>query len=415
MSLGSGVLVLAASLAVPQAQAAPPHASRPVVVAVLGETGVNVLHQDFARPNLSPNPDLPPATLVSLPESGDFDQRLAQARKGPLGHLLAGRLYRIRDTNIVGVYNPVETGLLPYAPADLLADTDHGTGVVSALAGQHFGTAPEVQVVIVLGTGPASWGWIARQPWIDFVSTSWAQRVYSPPGTPGIVCDTYRESQAIAGRGGLVFSAIGNDPGMGALPPASYPDAYHVGGVDRAGKTVLVGASPQEATTKLGPDRPYESGELFDFAAASGFSLTESTQFGGTSGATPRMAGDAANLLALARQLLNDTGGRRPGDVLARASDLRAPRPRRGPLADGSLTRAELIALLHNTSSPHEQDPQSRYALEGFGAYDLAAGKLATRVLMGTSFAAVRSPEASMDNLALRARLAMWDARCTGH
>ncbi len=385
----------------------------PVVVAVLGEAGANVLHEEFQRNALVSNINLPPATSVTLPKSGSFESRLAAAQRGPLGHLVPGRLYRINGTNIVGVYNPVESSnpLTRQPPGNLFADREHGTEVLSAVAGKQLGTAPDVQVVIVLGVAKDGWQWVARQRWIDFVSTSYLQAVPGALHALQAICDAQSEVEAVNARGGIVFSANGNDPGMSALPPASFPNVYHVGGVDPTGRTVLLAPSTGAVTTVLSPERPYESGELFDFPAASPDSLTATTSFGATSGATPRMAGNAANLLAIARQRLQDTGAARADSILARASG-RPRLPGRGPLADGDLTRSELVSLLHSTSTPHEPSPDTRYALEGFGAFDAAARRLASAVIQGSSAAPDRAPESTMDQAVRDARAGLWKARC---
>lgn len=417
MALWSGVPLVALAFAA-SAHAAPGSPGlapkgTPVVVAILGEEGANVLHEEFQRDRLAPNRDLPPATAVALPRTGSFESRLEAARRGPLGHLAPGRLYRITGTNVVGVYYPPlsPNPLTRQPPADLFADREHGTGVLSALAGKRLGTAPNVQVVIVLGSARAGWEWVARQSWIDFVSTSYLQNL---PGADPVqaVCDAQRQVEAINTRGGIVFTANGNDPGLSALPPASFPNVYHVGGVDASGRTVLVAPSAGAITTVLSPERPYETGELFDFPAASAFSLTDTTSFGATSGATPRMAGNAANLLALARQRLGDTGGRRSGDALARVPNRTTRKPSRGPLADGVLSRADLLDILHRTSTPHEVNPDTRYALEGFGAFDNTARRLAESVLNGTSVAPDRTPETTMDTATRAARNLMWESRC---
>lgn len=131
-------------------------------------------------------------------------------------------------------------------------------------------------------------------------------------------------------------------------------------------------------------------------------------QFGGTSGATPTVAGYAARLVVEARTLLRHEGPRR-GDELARLGAGARP-PARGPLADGAFTRDELVDILHRTAVPAETG-DLRYALEGFDATDDRSHAAAVGVLRGRSPLPERAQDQALHEQAESARAAQ-SSRC---
>lgn len=397
----------------------------PIVVAVVGEAGVNLLHEDFRHPQGHALPaSAPRGPSIKLPTTGDFASRVASSRQLGLGRLQRDVLYRIRNNRIAAVIAPssdvngfgTAMGFTGRDPVDLFADPQHGTGVASALVSRRLGTAPHVAVVMVLGGGASAWRWIAEQPWIEFVSASYviaAPGASSPPDQS--ICPLYRESEALRARGALAAVASTNDPGFGtAFAPASFPGVYHVGGVRESGEPVILDAlDTGSVTTKVGPDRPYDSGELFAFRAAASDALTGDMAFGGTSGATPRLVGRAADLLAQARSVLGDSSGGTHAGLLAQAPP-GGPRPARGPLADGALTATELAEVLRHTSKPFvEFDPSLSFLAEGFGATTADTLSAAKLVMAGKRPLPSRAEEKSHWSSVDLARQALWGSRCT--
>lgn len=363
------------------AAGAPAPIPKPVVIAVVGEAGLNLLHEDFALAATPPAPPgMPRARTVTLPRHGTFDQRVAAAREDVLGRLAPGQLYRIAHSRVLAVINAGGRE----EPVDLFADADHGTGVVSAAVGRRHGTAPGALVVLVLGSSDAAWQWVAAQPWIDLVSASYFGVGSVQDGTR-TTCVEGRAIRALTARGRPVFVATGNGEGAGtAASPSGHPDAYHVGGVTRDGRTWL----PQDrgdgaVSHRITPNRPYDTGELFAFPAAAADSLTGEREFGGTSGAAPRTAGDAALLVAEARRILRSPHGDAPGGALARAGRGVRP-PARGPLRDGALTRDELQRVMRHTAVPYFSSPEG-YAVEGYGAITPTSVRHAIQVLRGVA------------------------------
>ena len=410
-ALAGMYLVLATAPGHAQTTAGTSPRDRPVIIAVIGEAGANLLHQDFqlghAPEGLPAN--APSGPSVPLPSLGSFTDRVRAAEAGPLGAIKPNVLYHVRNNRVAGVINPTATAAAP--SMNLFADTEHGTGVVSAIASRRFGTDPEARLVLVLGAGDAAWQWAADQPWIDIVSASY---LYVAPsvGEPStqVLCPIARQAARLATRGALAVVANGNDPGASSFPPASLPGVYHTGGVAADGRPVIVDAADSlEVTANVGPDRPYDSGELFSFPSAADNSVTGTTSFGGTSGAAPRLAGDAAVLLAYARRLVGDRGAQTARGVLAHGSSHIAD----GPLTDGVLTLAELQQLLRHTAQPALGLGAPAFPLEGYGATTPATQALALSVLSGRTSLQARPEEDQQSATAESVRRSWWQARCS--
>lgn len=397
--------------AIPASDAAPrSHAAMngpSSIIAIIEGGGVNVLHSDFRLPpgkRLSLPPGMPKPQWVSLPSTGSFEARLEAAQRGPLGNLEPGKLYWIRGTRI-GVFIPKGSHV-----ASVLEDRGHATGSVSAAIGLKHGTNPDALAIVLPDKSPQAWKWLARQTWIDLVSTSYYTMFDSGAGTRA-TCPEHRYIKKIADSGRVVFTSSGNveQVGMGHTPSGS-PYSYQVGGTDSNGRTYIPGIGGAEGSTT--PTRPYETGDRFDFPAADADSLHGSMDFGGTSGATPSTAGRAAEVLAFARQLLQSTStGVRDGALAATRTAHRLPRT--GPLADGRLEAGELTDLLHHVAIPSEPETPARYLVEGYGALNKPAIEMAKRVLSGDATEPARPQEDAMHESVEQARGALFAApRC---
>lgn len=376
-------------------------AAAPAVIAIV-ERGMNVLHDDFALPggrDIRLPEGVPPVTAVTLPDAGTFQERMELAQQGPLGSMTPDTLYYVRGTRIL-IYSSGQS-----SNNDVFADRSHGTGVAGAAVGVKHGTNPDALLVIVPDAGPAGWEWLARQKWIDAVSTSYVTVLH---GTSR--CHEARFVEDIVDEGRLVFSAVGNGEQAGEiLSPSGVPQAYQVGGVDPDGRTYLPRLGGYLSTS----NRPYETGDRFEFESADSESSSGSMGFGGTSGATPSTAGRATSLIQHAREILGSrfTGAR--GGKLARARGDARP-PETGPLADGDLTATELTDVLHHIAQPAEPASPARYLLEGFGALNtdgvMAVGET---ILSGTAEMPERAQEQAMHEQVEAARgAAFFEGRC---
>lgn len=379
------ILVAVAAMTLTSATPTPGRESRtdlpPVVVAIVEPGGFNVLHSDFrlrASRRLGLLSGLPRRQVVTLPE-GTWGEQLREIQSGPLGDMEPGVLYSLARTRIIGIWANDRA-----AVTNIMENSSHGTGTASSAAGLAHGTNPDAWLVLVPDVSEAAWQWLARQRWIDIVSTSYATLV-SDEG-----CPSRRAIARIVDQGRLVFSAVGNGEQLGqASSPSGVPEAYQVGGVDEQGRTHLQPAQPYIAT----PNRPYETGDRFEAQAAAAGSLNGSRDFGGTSASAPSTAGRASALVQHARAILGSSGYR--AGALARAKR-GVELPRRGPLADGDLTGVELADVLHAVAIPAEPPSPLRYLIEGFGALNDDAIEHAKRILEGGAEIPDRTQEQMM-------------------
>ncbi len=404
MPLAMGLL-LVPHTGMTQPITARPAAAEPVVIAVIESGGLNVLHEDFRT--RSPQPpaiakSAPPREMVTLPGDGDFERRLELARRGPLGNLDEGTLYGVRDSRIVGIYVPPGS-----RDRDLFEDRVHPTGTTSAAVGLRHGTNPDALLVYVTDPDRAAWSWLARQQWIDIVSTSYFTLVDTRSG----FCHEARFIRRIVDQGRVVFSAAGNAEQAGiAHAPSGVPQAYQVGGVDDKGQPYL--PDPDDGFLST-PTRPYETGDRFSFPAASSEASSGSMPFGGTSGATPSTAGRAARLIQVARSLLDSHwSGVRDGALAIAGPN--AVDIQRGPLKDGRFTAQELADLLHRVAVPNQPPSPLRYLIEGYGALSGDAIRSAEKILAGTATAPERGLEDQTHSAVEQARKAAFPAaRCS--
>lgn len=401
--LAAGAAV--ALLASPAVSAAPASPPPPPVIAVLGEAGLNVLHEEFRLASGTPARfprGMPAPVRIDLPRSGSWDERMGTLREGPLGHMTPGVLYWIAGTRLLLVApDPAETTAVGGDDAGVvfvdvsnpgrMDQLAHGTGVVGAAVGASTGTAPRAFALYVVGKGAPSWQYLADQPWIDVATISNVELAAGCAAVPAV--------RAFRASGRVPFTAVGNtqDASSSAELPNGIPEFFHVGGVGDDGHTRLTpdpGQSNSFHATQ-GPQRPYDVGELFTFDGPDSTSTSGRATFGGTSGASPRVAGRAAVLIDRARRLLQS-----------------AARPRTGPLADGRLTADELEDLLHHTAIPAEQDTPLRYEVEGYGALTDASMSHADAVLRGGAVPAARVAEDDAHQRAESVRAALAE-RCS--
>ncbi|MCU1600346.1 MAG: hypothetical protein JWO22_1055, partial [Frankiales bacterium] len=346
--MGAALAVAAASFTA-KAGVAPAPA---VVVAVVGEIGgVNVLHEDFRTSDggspIYP-PDMPRPVMVTLPGRGTFDSRHASVEAGVVGHLRPGVLYAVAGTRLL----LINTGDSPYDAAQ--SDAVHATGVADSITGSRYGTDPNALVVVALSNASqtSSYDWLSHAGWVDLASTSDYQISTLDDPTQ---CAATADVRTFTGAGHQLFSSSGNttDQPEPLVAPNGLPESYLVGGVTASGQSWTPGQTNEtDPYYEFGNVvRPYETGEQFSFLAAAPDSLTGTQHFGGTSGATPRTAGEAALLISAARNEVHQTQVR-PG-LLAVGPSHAA----RGPLTDGQLSNAELVRLLHHIATPHSGLP----------------------------------------------------------
>lgn len=268
-----------------------------------------------------------------------------------------GKLYWVPGTKIVGAIS-FETVAGPTGDCEtgkatrpwVLDNGGHGTMVASRGASVEYGACRECLIVAVQrgnngldGPGPyqEALRWTAaNRTWIDAQSNSWGPiaPVYEPTdrtilgGGPALIRTieaTARVQPAFwaSGNGAAFRGGVAGHPTP--LSPHLTPSAISVGGHD----------SGQVAAWPGFP--PHLVADACNAFAADHRSLDRSdgTISSGTSGATPYVAGSAAQILRDARAFLGSEQVGVHGDVLASGP---AGLVADGPLTDGVFTVAEL-------------------------------------------------------------------------
>jgi hypothetical protein len=433
-------LLFLLSLSVPgigsvSAQELPP----PTPKAVVGfhDTGINPYHQVFRTDDpyalQHPSTYIPGypsdaiALPITLPPPEDEADWATLVRDDCLlwRSVQPGKLYWFPGTRIIGAisFNPSVNGgctNLPASGTEILDYNGHGTMVASRGASSEYGAClgadcriVAVQSPMTADTQPAiinGVNWLADQSgWVDVQSNSWGPIVplweptgqiglwtASPPLVQAIERANQRHASFWASGNGIAFrfGVLGHPTVLAAHFGVS---GYIVGGHDSGYMNTWPGFSPHVVA-----DSCSAWAAIRNHTTQSGDSVS-----GGTSGATPFVAGGAGKLILEARRILGDLGTGFENDVVASGQPELVPS---GPLADGSFTSAELRSVLLKTATarpgaqfedgPRCTDPlygshnvkwtdvpaaYPEYVQIGYGAVDRVAQELAAKVIRGES------------------------------
>ena len=272
------------------------------VVAAVIDSAINPYHEAFhaggpiygssapsaVTPDVLAAFGIDAAHTLTLTRTGDFARDVA-ADAAQWARVKSGEAYWVRGTNLILV--GFDAGGLPLLKPDASKDP-HGVGTSAAL----LSAAPNSVLVFVEGTVAASEQFAFSHPAIDIVSTSY--------GTPGSIP---LASQALSGSyegvvqgGKLHVGASDNSPALATFDGT-------------AGPWWSVGVAGYDDTTA---GREAGSGTAPDFLASFTQSLpycmdceTGLTTVSGTSFATPRSAGVAAQVLQRTRFAFGHAGG----------------------------------------------------------------------------------------------------------
>jgi hypothetical protein len=420
------------------------------------DTGINPYHQVFRTDDPyafeHPSTYIPgyPVDAISLPITlpGPDDERtwaeLVEEDCDIWKTVQPGKLYWFPGTRIIGAYstNPAANGgcsTLTNGGTEILDNPDdtsgfaHGTMVASRGASNDYGACLSTDCRIVMIQNPGSVNLANPGPstapvlaavkyaadnssWIDAQSNSWGPIVpgWDPSGQSGLITANpalVREIERANNRH-AAFWASGNGVafrggvlGHPTLLAAHFGiNGYIVGGQDSGYVNTWPGFSPHVVA-----DSCDAWGAWADEVTVSGERVS-----GGTSGATPFVAGGAAKLLLEARRILGDlqTGFSDTGVVASGPAGLVAS----GPLADGVFTKAELRTVLLKTATarpaaqfedgpvctagPYMPTPVKwtdvpaqypEFIQIGYGAVDRVAQALALQVLQGQAAVPNRS------------------------
>jgi hypothetical protein len=408
------------------------------------DTGINPYHEVFRTDDpyafKHPSTYIPgyPADAIALPitlppvgEEADWAQ-LVRDDCELWRSVEPGKLYWFPGTRIIGGISfipAVQGGCqnMPTGGTEILDFGGHGTMVASRGASNTYGAclAADCRVVSIQfptslnllnpggSTAPAvaAVKWAAdNNSWIDAQSNSWGPIVplWEPTGAAGLVTanpELVREIER-ANQRHAAFWASGNGAAFrgGVLGHPTVLAAhfgltgYIVGGHDSGYMNTWPGFSPHVVA-----DSCSSWAAVRNSTTVSGDSVG-----GGTSGATPFVAGGAAKLLLEARRILGDleTGVGQGGVVASGPAGL-VPS---GPLADGVFSREEFRAVLLKTAtarpgSQFEDGPvctgaqfgptpikwtdvpaqYPEFVQIGYGAVDRVAQALSLKVLTGES------------------------------
>jgi hypothetical protein len=264
------------------------------------------------------------------------------------------------------------------------APNDHGTGTTSVSVGNMYGTCPECLLLFVNianeeDAEPAI-EWALSQPWIDAITNSYGfsaaarDRLYSGSNVVA--------QRKATERGQTVFFSAGNgQDGAFVAPNTTYFSSQE--GPDWI---VTVGAvSPGTHGSYTGAGKPADIAGIGDgYPAAYGSSTVSGHgAFGGTSNATPTIAGTYSRALYLARSDLAGPSRVQRNGVIARGRKFKCgPKRSNCELGDGKLTADELRTRLFEGAVHTEAglaDPLGAAALppvgeeefmaEGYGSY----------------------------------------------
>jgi subtilase family protein len=369
----------------------------PKAVISFHDTGINPYHEVFRddRPLAYQHPStyIPgypadaEALPITLPPLGDEEwtwRDLVMEDCDLWRSVQPGKLYWFPGTRIIGAYSvnaPVNGGCnsLHAGGTEILDSGGHGTMVASRGASSQYGACLAVDCRIVSVQSPmtadtaaaiiSGVNWLADQSgWVDVQSNSWGPIVplWEPSGagnlytaTPALVRAVERANQRHA-----AFWASGNGVafrfgvlGHPTIAAAHFGvNGYIVGGHDSGYMNTWPGFSPH-----LVADSCDAWGALKDQVSQSGERVS-----GGTSGATPFVAGGAAKLLLEARRILGDLNtGFENGVVASGPAGLVAS----GPIADGIFTSQEFRSVLLKTATARPAAQSEDGPTCGAGAY----------------------------------------------
>lgn len=318
-----------------------PSFSVPHVVAATYDTGTNPFHPCFRRPDFQTPADAgdwfpADAKPLNLTFADTYSQSIKD-NKEVLESIKKDTLYYVPGTNLL-YYGDVD------GPGSFVDRYPHGAQASSQIGCAEFGMAPEAFVVVLnwytnltAARRDALVRWSGDQAWIDVVHLNIQDTPNPLPASKDVGIEY------VIKKGKFVVIAGGNGVQGGG---ANYP--MELSRYNGPAGSLIAGASDNDGYTSFSNLNPHVVMDGMGTRAAAPRNY-ESTSFGGTSSASPRITGYVTHLLYSLRVHFNYTGGS-VGDVLM---DLGATKMAKGPLADGKLTVAELHEVVRKTANPN--------------------------------------------------------------
>ena len=263
--------------------------------------------------------------------------------------------------------------------------SEHGMGSASVSTGNLYGTCPQCLLVFIEYTTQESaeraLTWVHQQPWIDAVTNSYGfsagivvrDRVYN-----GSDVETGRLA---AERGQTTFFSAGN----GLENAFTVPNSTLLSSQEGPDWTITVGAVDPNNKDYTGTGKPADIAGLGrGYPSSRGPNVDSTSNFSGTSNATPQVAGIYGRALWEARTALKGASRVQDADVVATGKPVRCGAERPDcELGDGVLTADELRTRLLHGAAPSDGGytggltnrvstpaiADQRFAAEGHGVY----------------------------------------------
>lgn len=229
---------------------------------------------------------------------------------------------------------------------DTWAASSHGIGTSSVSAGNIHGTCPHCVIVYVHGTEEQANQWVSQQDWIDLQSNSFGHSLIGGPVRDLVYAqsDTDLQRRTVE-RGQSIFFSAGN----GLANDFSAPQINLVSSEKGPDWIITVGAiEPASSGSFSGHGKPADVSSLGDqYPSAYGDADTTTNEggFGGTSNATPVVAGIYGESLYRIRKAIGSKRVQKDG-VIAEGSAGCGAANANCALADGKLTVHELREAL---------------------------------------------------------------------
>jgi hypothetical protein len=291
----------------------------------------------YDRLDLTLDEENPSRTTASLTSADN-----AQWAKVKASNAQDVNYYWIPDTKIVGAVR--------FGSAVQSTNGAHGANTSSVSVGNIHGTCPECVVVLITyggSDGEAALNWAISQPWIDVVTNSYG---FSTGVRDRIYDGGNAELQKDASeRGQTIFFSAGN----GQANTFTVPNTTIFSSQEGPDWTMTVGAvHPTTGASYTGHGKPADVASIGGSYPSIGGTTVSGTDrsFGGTSNATPVVAGYYANALLQARRALPGPSHVQEAGVVARGDAPVACGDARPDceLGDGVLTAQELrTRVLH--------------------------------------------------------------------
>ena len=397
-ALTTAALAVPAGLALTTATAAPTRPGDDAVVIAVIDSGIAPYHLDYRASEMpqaktaSRSDDLPldkaPHTWLSgFPKPGAFDTysplRLTLPRD-PKAEMAALQKADADAWNDVEQSKPSSLkyswipgtkviGAMSFGPRSGVpiygtGGPEHGMGTSSVAVGNTYGTCPECLLVFLQATSAEAYeealSWAMKQTWIDGVSNS-----YGISTAPVIRDRVYNGSDVAlmrkaTERGQTVFFSAGN----GVTNDFITPNGTLLSSQEGPDWLVTVGATDPADVDYSGSGKPADIagiGTLYP-SSYNATTITGTGKFGGTSNATPTIAGTYGRALWLARQELRGPSRVQAAGVIATGKGGKCGAARKTcEIGDGVLTRRELQARLFEGATPTKGGFAGRRSVPG--------------------------------------------------